>query len=127
MNPAATPQPAPQPGKQIVVEAVLESIRVNFIHPASLKHLIMDDLSERAAVGLQKYGRLLETHNGRDALMDLYQEALDGVMYAAQYLLEAAQDTPEYEERLFVFGHAQVLLFSVAGRVADRSANELIP
>jgi len=52
---------------------------------------VLHDLKERAAIGEEKYGTLLESHNGRDALIDAYQEALDLVMYLRQALLERDQ------------------------------------
>lgn len=39
-------------------------------------------------MGLEKYGTKLEAFNGRDALMDAYQEAIDMVMYLRQAILE---------------------------------------
>ena len=67
---AATPQPAPHSGKLTVIDYV------------------MADMAERAAAGVQKYGTHLQTHNGRDALWDAYQEVLDLVMYLRQAILE---------------------------------------
>ena len=51
-------------------------------------HEVVKDIQDRAEVGTQKYGTLLRTHNGRDPLMDAYQEALDLVMYLKQALME---------------------------------------
>ena len=65
-----TPQPAPHSGKLTVIDYV------------------MADMAERAAAGVQKYGTPLQTHNGRDALWDAYQEVLDLVMYLRQAILE---------------------------------------
>lgn len=47
--------------------------------------LVLADLKARAVMGKKKYGTLLRAHNGRDALMDLAQELLDGMMYLYQY------------------------------------------
>lgn len=69
-NPASTPEPMPAAGKQTV-----------------LPH-VMKDLADRAIFGEKKYFTLLQTGNGRDALLDLYQELLDGVMYTKQELLQ---------------------------------------
>ena len=41
-----------------------------------------------AEMGKQKYGHYLETDNGRNALQDAYEEALDMCMYLKQKLLE---------------------------------------
>lgn len=63
-------QPDPTPGEEIVLQYVL------------------GDLCARAETGKKKYGTYLKTHNGRDALWDAYQEALDLVMYLRQEILE---------------------------------------
>lgn len=46
--------------------------------------LVVADLMERKRVGTEKYGEPLMADNGRDALMDAYQEALDLVQYLRQ-------------------------------------------
>lgn len=50
--------------------------------------LVRKDLEDRAKFGKEKYGTYLMTNNGRNALMDAYQEALDLVMYLRQALYE---------------------------------------
>jgi hypothetical protein len=50
--------------------------------------LVMEDLKARDKMGTDKYGTTLQTHNGRDPLLDAYQEALDLVMYLRQTLAE---------------------------------------
>ena len=52
--------------------------------------LVIADLQKRSDSGLQSYGVRLMTHNGRDALQDLYEELLDGACYAKQRLVEDA-------------------------------------
>ena len=49
---------------------------------------VLCDVAHRAFHGLEKHGTLLKTHNGRDALVDAYQEALDLVFYLRQALME---------------------------------------
>lgn len=78
---ADVPQPNPTPSEEIV-----------------LRH-VLGDLCARAETGKKKYGTYLKTHNGRDALWDAYQEALDLVMYLRQEILEretinSSQTTP---------------------------------
>jgi hypothetical protein len=53
--------------------------------------LVLKDLTDRAEVGKERYGTYLEIHNGRDALMDAYQEALDLSMYLRQAMEERAE------------------------------------
>jgi len=50
--------------------------------------LVLNDISERMKFGKNKYGAVLRTFNGRDALWDAYQEALDLVMYLRQEIME---------------------------------------
>lgn len=45
-------------------------------------------LEERVALGEERYGRRLTTQNGRDALLDAWEEAVDLVMYLTQMLME---------------------------------------
>jgi len=49
---------------------------------------VINDISARASVGIDRYGTMLKTNNGRDALMDAYAEAIDLVMYIAQAIME---------------------------------------
>lgn len=49
---------------------------------------VMQDLENQAEKGLIHYGTVLKTHNGRDALQDAYEEALDLAMYLAQAIME---------------------------------------
>lgn len=45
-------------------------------------------IRERREHGKRKYGRALETHNGRDALKDAWEEAIDLFTYLTQMRLE---------------------------------------
>ncbi|HHC6468730.1 TPA: hypothetical protein ACN359_002085 [Vibrio parahaemolyticus] len=66
-------QPAPTEGKACVVPEV------------------MKDLTDRLAKGVQTYGKPLQTHNGRDALQDAYEEVLDLACYLKQLMMERDQ------------------------------------
>ncbi|MFZ1493119.1 MAG: hypothetical protein WAU60_06860 [Candidatus Competibacter denitrificans] len=87
-----------------------ERYRVGDEHPATVKQspptesrhipivwLVTHDLERRAAEGRVKYGTLLRGFNGREALTDAYQEALDLAMYLRQLMYEqsalAAENT----------------------------------
>lgn len=63
-------QSDPIPGKQSVTQAVIT------------------DLRQREQVGIRRYGRTLETFNGRNALIDAYEEVLDLAQYIKQVLME---------------------------------------
>ena len=50
--------------------------------------LVVSDMLDRDQVGRQRYGTPLQPHNGRDALVDAYQEALDLAVYLRQAIFE---------------------------------------
>lgn len=56
---------------------------------------VMSDLASRAVMGEKKYGTLLKTHNGRKAIVDLYEELLDACMYVKQFIMETENETPD--------------------------------
>lgn len=76
-----TEQPLPSPGEG---EPVADQLR--------------DWILERKELGIRRYGRPLEAHNGRDALRDALEEAVDLSLYLAQVIIERdgkLPDTPE--------------------------------
>lgn len=50
--------------------------------------LVVADMIERDLMGAERYGTHLQPHNGRDALKDAYQEALDLAVYLRQAIYE---------------------------------------
>ena len=50
--------------------------------------LVISDLLSRVDKGVRTYGEPLKAHNGRDALRDAYEEALDLCMYLRQAIEE---------------------------------------
>lgn len=63
-------QPLPVEGRECVQDALIAHIE------------------ERKRLGIERYGRPLETHNGRDAVQDALEEALDLAVYLMQVRLE---------------------------------------
>jgi hypothetical protein len=57
------------------------------INPASWG-LVMKDMIDRDTFGRIKYGTPLQGYNGRDSLVDAYQEALDLVVYLRTAIYE---------------------------------------
>ena len=51
-------------------------------------HAVIKDMRARAIAGKKKYGTVLRTFNGRSALRDAYEEAMDLTMYLKQKLME---------------------------------------
>jgi len=50
--------------------------------------LVVADMVRRDALGEKRYGVRLQPHNGRDALRDAFEEALDLCVYLRQALYE---------------------------------------
>lgn len=50
--------------------------------------LVIADMQARREVGIQRYGTGLQPFNGRNALADAYQEALDLAVYLRQKIEE---------------------------------------
>lgn len=55
----------------------------------SIHDLVIADMTERKRFGYEKYNTYLQAHNGRNALRDAYEEALDLACYLRQALEEA--------------------------------------
>lgn len=87
---AARPEPIPT-GEGIDVGGMAATLARDAGHAR-----VAEDLESRIAFGERKYGTRLRTHNGRNALMDTYQEALDGSQYAMQCHLEGSDDGTLY-------------------------------
>lgn len=54
----------------------------------SMHDLVIEDIQERKDYGLNKYNSLLQAHNGRNFLKDLYEELHDATVYARGALVE---------------------------------------
>lgn len=76
MSYAAKEQPAPRPNN---AKSAHSSYR-DYIKGTRLEPL-KTDLWSRQQMGIATYGTPLQPHNGRDQLVDAYQELLDAVVY----------------------------------------------
>ena len=84
----------------VVSEYVEPFVSVEDCDPATVKQstpkgkgnpilgMVLADLTNRALEGKEKYGEPLLANNGRNALWDAYQEALDLAMYLRQAIEE---------------------------------------
>lgn len=54
----------------------------------SVQDMVIEDIEERKKIGLENYGTLLYTDNGRSMLQDLYEELLDACCYLRGLLEE---------------------------------------
>lgn len=69
-------------------------------HPGGLpvQAVLIEALKERMGYGRRKYGRPLETDNGRDPLLDAWEEMLDLMSYFTQFVLEQGTRLPGLEK-----------------------------
>lgn len=90
---ATKEQDTPHEGKVPVVEmlcSVLQAPTVFTLSEDLASKKLRSDLLARQELGRARYGTVLKTHNGRDAVIDAYQEALDLSQYLAQAVMEGA-------------------------------------
>ena len=66
----------------------------------SMQRVVMEDLAEREQLGIQRYGAPLTTFNGRKTLRDVYDELLDGAVYARSLLAMSETATEDLTEVL---------------------------
>ena len=84
-TPDPEPEPEPEPEtRPLVTEQTPPTPNA---HPA-VWPLVLDDMEARDTEGRRKYGVPLQPHNGRDTLIDLYQELLDAVVYTRTLIYE---------------------------------------
>lgn len=86
------PPPVPRPDLRPVWEMVLDDLddlnrnRLLMCNGVAVVGLVRGDMQERDRVGRDRYGTPLTAHNGRDNLVDLYQELLDACAYARAHI-----------------------------------------
>lgn len=56
-------------------------------HP-DIQTLVLRDIATRREVGIDRYGTALQPFNGRDMLLDAYEEAIDLAIYLRGLLYE---------------------------------------
>lgn len=61
--------------------------------------LMINDIQARMDLGTRRYGTPLQPHNGRNALLDAYEELLDLGVYLRQHLFES-EGVPDWVECL---------------------------
>ena len=76
------PPPIPRPDRRPAWELVIEDARQN----PHMTERILDDMANRHAFGVAKYGVPLTSGDGRNHLIDAYQESLDLLVYLRQEL-----------------------------------------
>lgn len=89
---AAQPMPRTVEGRTPAWDLVIADAR-----GAGISAQVIADMADRHALGLAKYGAALTAGDGRNHLVDTYQEQLDHVVYLRQELesLRALIDAQE--------------------------------
>lgn len=71
---------------------------------------VLNDMIARDKLGRERYGTPLTTNNGRDQLVDAYQELLDGAAYLRAAWLEGAQVSEVYYAQLDVIMKVRLMI-----------------
>jgi hypothetical protein len=82
-----SPQTPPSKPERAGREGDSQPLPVVNDHP-DIQSAVIADIEQRRLLGIKRYGTALQPHNGRDALVDLYEELMDAVMYIKQILVE---------------------------------------
>lgn len=59
-----------------------------------VQSMVIADIGARRELGIRRYGTALQPFNGRDALRDAYEEAIDLAMYLRQAIAERDMEAP---------------------------------
>lgn len=94
------PPPTPQPERTPVWDLVLADVAHK---PGPTWDEIRGDMADRDRIGRERYGTPLTTHNGRDSLVDAYQEALDLAVYLRAWLEECPEDSDKRRHVMTIY------------------------
>ena len=75
---------------------------------------IAEDVEARIRIGERKYGKRLQSFNGRDALKDLYDEVLDSLNYSKQLEIEGKDDGSLFRQLVSLAATVKARLDSTA-------------
>jgi hypothetical protein len=113
MNSPNAPEPPPiHTGGPAIWPLVIADLRLRFTYA---EHLF-EDAEERNRLGTEKYGTPLQSGNGRNPLIDAYQEDLDLMVYLRQAIEEGHDVRPIYDLALSVGMQLRWLLMTAAER-----------
>ena len=89
--------------------------------------MVREDLHRREQLGIQRYGTPLQPFNGRDALTDAYEEALDLACYLRQALAErdpsAATSAMSMADATLACAHLMVGYAQSSSTLSDHEAS----
>lgn len=90
--------PCVVPTGPAITPMVIDDVRVHTSF-TEIADKVVVDLKARETKGIANYGQSLHASNGRDALVDLYEELLDAVQYAKQVVVENKDDETTHTVR----------------------------
>lgn len=112
------PPPVPRPDVIPVWENVLQDFKVRY--EDALQGIddvgketawnVVNDMRARDKLGRERYGTPLTVNNGRDQLVDAYQELLDGAAYLRAAWLEGHQVRDVYYAQLDVIMKIRMMI-----------------
>jgi len=88
-------QPPPVPNDGASMHDLVSEDLDRWMPHAAGAPALRADLADRKQVGLERYGTTLQAGNGRNALVDAYQEALDLLVYLRQAMTERGWPSAE--------------------------------
>jgi len=118
-----SPEPDPMPNGGIAVwNKVIEFINEKDFKDEMIvvSNKIISDMKERNQFGIEKYGTPLQAFNGRNSLIDAYQELLDGMVYIEQSYIERKIDKTIKE---YIMSDLMWALIEIR-MIIDREKNE---
>lgn len=114
---AVTEQPAPKAveGEPAIWDLIIQDVDRNAI-PGSIAALVAVDMRTRDEVKARDHGQRLQAFNGRDALVDAYQEALDTAAYIRQNMREGRGGSNVYDAIIRVIKDLRTMIKARDGR-----------
>lgn len=91
---SAQPAPVRSERSRLVAPGVLHLLRERTVRGMFGGEVVEAELTERLGEGVKRYNTELYTFNGRDAVQEALDEALDGMLYAEQLRLELEEADP---------------------------------
>jgi len=96
-----------------VTRLILAGITGRPAFPPYIAQQLVGDIEARVASGEKKYGTRLKTNNGRNVVLDAYQEILDFLNYSIQGHLEGKPGFLElFEETIGIAIRVKVMLLA---------------
>ncbi len=117
MNERLDPQPAPTAtDERPVWELVMHDVLARGGIQDDTANLLIEDMCARDAQGRAKYGLPLQATNGRDHLVDAYQESLDLCVYLRAGIVRETIPDRLYNDALVLCAQIRELLNDRDGR-----------